>query len=463
MEDKIAAVKGHLANLIEFAIDYFKRLKETYGKGKERKTDIRIFDDIVASKVAMNNAKLYVNREEGFIGTSLKRDEFVTDCSDIDDVIVFRKDGKMMVTKMDSKIFVGKNIIHVAIFKKKDKRTVYNFMYRDGAKGPSYMKRFNVTSVTRDKEYDLTNGNKGSKVLYFTANPNGEAEVVTVNLRAVGSVKKLKWDLDFSDLSVKGRAVRGNTITKYTIKSIEFKSAGVSTLKPRKIWFDEAVQRLNVDDRGDLLGEFKAEDKLLIILQSGKAKAVKPDLSMHFENDMIVLEKWKPNKPISVIYFDGEKERYYVKRFLIEATDKEETLFADHPKSQLEIVATDYRPMAEIVYSKRNIENQTINFEKFIAVKGIKAQGNQLTTNKIKQVNLLEPLPFEEPAPPSSDDIEVIEEQVIEETLPMDVPTIENSSKSELLSKETKKEALLKKAIQKKKENTEDDTQQSLF
>jgi len=463
LEDRIAVVKGHLANLIVFAIDYFKRLKAAYGKGKERKTDIRIFDDIVASKVAMNNAKLYVNREEGFIGTSLKRDEFVTDCSDIDDVIVYRKDGKMTVTKIDAKIFVGKDIIHVAIFKKKDKRTVYNFMYRDGAKGPSYMKRFNVTSVTRDKEYDLTNGNKGSKVLYFSANPNGEAEVVTVNLRAVGSVKKLKWDLDFADLSVKGRAVRGNTITKYTIKSIEFKSAGVSTLKPRKIWFDEAVQRLNVDDRGDLLGEFKAEDKLLIITQSGKAKAVKPDLTMHFENDMIVLEKWKPNKPISMLYFDGEKERYYIKRFLIETTDKEEILFADHPKSQLEIVATDYRPIAEIVYSKRNLENQTINFETFIAVKGIKAQGNQLTTNKIKQVNLLEPLPYEAPEPPSSDDIEVIEEQIIEEMLPMDVPIIENSSESELLSKEIKKEALLKKAIQKKKESTDEDTQQSLF
>ncbi len=463
LEDKIADVKAHLANLIVFTIDYFKRLKDTYGKGKERKTEIRIFDDIVASKVAMNNAKLYVNREEGFIGTSLKRDEFVTDCSDIDDVIIFRKAGKMVVTKIDSKIFVGKDIIHVAVFKKKDKRTVYNFMYRDGAKGASYMKRFNVTSVTRDKEYDITNENKGSKVLYFTANPNGEAEVVTINLRAVGSVKKLKWDIDFADLSVKGRAVRGNTITKYTIKSIDFKSAGVSTLKPRKIWFDEAVQRLNVDDRGDLLGEFKAEDKLLIISQSGKVKAVKPDLAMHFDNDMIVLEKWNPNKPISAIYFDGEKERYYIKRFLIETTDKEEVLFSEHPKSQLEIVATDYRPMAEIVYSKRNIENQNINFETFISVKGIKAQGNQLTTNKIKQVNLLAPLPYDEPLPPSSDDIEVVEEEIIEETLPIDVPTIEKDAVLEVANKEQKKEALIKKAIQKKKEHTDDDTQQSLF
>jgi topoisomerase-4 subunit A len=463
LEEKIEVVKGFLANLITFAIDYFKRLKDTYGKGKERKTEIRIFDDIVASKVAMNNVKLYVNREEGFIGTSLKKDEFVADCSDIDDVIIFRKDGKMMVSKIDSKTFVGKDIIHVAIFKKKDKRTVYNYMYRDGAKGASYMKRFNVTSVTRDKEYDLANGTKGSKVLYFSANPNGEAETVSINLRAIGSVKKLKWDIDFAELTVKGRAVRGNTITKYTIKSVDFKSAGASTLKPRKIWFDDAVQRLNVDARGELLGEFKADDKLLIITQSGKAKAVKPDLAMHFDNDMIVLEKWKPNKPISAIYFDGDKERYYVKRFLIETTDKEDVFITEHPKSQLEIIATDYRPVAEIFYSKRNIENQEIDFEKFISIKGIKAQGNVFTTNKIKQVNLLDALPFEEPEEPVSKEIEVVEEEIVAETLPIDVPTIENNAAAEVATKEDKKAALLKKAIQKKKDNADDETQQSLF
>jgi topoisomerase-4 subunit A len=463
LEDKIAVVKNQLNNLIEFSIDYFKRLKNTYGKGKERKTEIRIFDDIVASKVAMNNAKLYVNREEGFIGTSLKRDEFVTDCSDIDDIIIFRKDGKMMVTKVAAKTFVGKDIIHVAVFKKKDKRTVYNFMYRDGTKGASYMKRFNVTSVTRDKEYHLSNGNKGSIIHYFSANPNGEAEVVTINLRAVGSVKKLKWDIDFADLAVKGRAVRGNIITKYSIRKVEFKAEGASTLKPRKIWFDTAVQRLNVDNRGELLGEFKAEDKLLIITQSGKAKAVKPDLTMHFESDMIVLEKWKPNKPISAIYFDGDKERYYVKRFLIETTDKEEVFISEHPRSQLEIIATDYRPVGEIFYSKRNIERQKIDFENFISVKGIKAQGNVFTTNKIKQVNLLEPLPFKEPEEEKFEEIEVVDEEIIEEILPIDVPTIKNASVLEVPNKESKKQALLKKAIQKKKENTDDDTQQKLF
>tara|TARA_R110002049_G_scaffold63_1_gene349 strand:+ start:5872 stop:8610 length:2739 start_codon:yes stop_codon:yes gene_type:complete len=467
LEDKIAVVKGYLANLIVFAIDYFKRLKETYGKGKERKTEIRIFDDIVASKVAMNNAKLYVNREEGFIGTSLKRDEFVTDCSDIDDIIIFRKDGGMMVTKVDSKTFVGKDIIHVAVFKKKDKRTVYNFMYRDGVKGASYMKRFNVTSVTRDKEYDLTNGSKNSIVHYFSANPNGEAEVVTINLRSVGSVKKLKWDIDFADLSVKGRAVRGNTITKYTIKSVDFKSEGVSTLKPRKIWFDDAVQRLNVDDRGELLGEFKAEDKLLIITQSGKVKAVKPDLAMHFEDDMIVLEKWKPNKPISAIYFDGEKERYYVKRFLIETTDKEEVFISEHPKSQLEIIATDYRPVAEVQFSKRSLDNEEVNFEEFISVKGIKAQGNQLTTDKIKQVNLLEALPFEEETEVSVEDIEVEYEEVVEEKLPIEIPEVETKKPIlEELSAEEKAKIALQKSIARKKaeeKKRDDENQTKLF
>jgi topoisomerase-4 subunit A len=453
LEDKIEEVKNYLANLIEFAIDFFKRLKSTYGKGKERKTEIRIFDDIVATKVVMRNTKLYVNREEGFLGTSLRKDEYVTDCADIDDIIVFKKDGSMMITKVASKTFVGKDIIHVAIFKKNDKRTVYNMMYKDGAKGASYMKRFTVTGVTRDKEYDLANGTKGSKVLYFTENPNGEAEVVTINLRAVGSVKKLKWDIDFSDLAVKGRAVRGNTITKFSIKTVEFKTSGVSTLKPRKIWFDETVQRLNVDDRGELLGEFKAEDKLLIVHQSGKAKAITPNLASHFEDDMIVLEKWKPNKPISAIYFDGDKERYYVKRFLIETVDKEEVFISEHPKSKLEIISTDYRPIAEVIFSKRSIENSNVNFEKLIAVKGIKAQGNQFTTNKIKQINVLESLPFTVPEEIVSEEIEVVEEEIIsEKIIPLEITNLEVvPEKPALISSEEKAKRALQKTIEKKK------------
>jgi topoisomerase-4 subunit A len=341
-------------------------------------------------------------------------------------------------------------------------------MYKDGTKGPSYMKRFTVTGVTRDKAYDLTNGTKGSKVLYFTANPNGEAEVVTINLRAVGSVKKLKWDIDFADLAVKGRGVRGNTITKYSIKKIEFKSAGVSTLKPRKIWFDDTVQRLNVDERGELLGEFTAEDKLLIVHQSGKAKAITPNLASHFEDDMIVLEKWKPNKPLSAIYFDGEKERYYVKRFLIETVDKEEVFISEHPKSKLEIIATDYRPIAEVVFSKRSLDNSSVNFEEFIAVKGIKAQGNQLTTDKIKQVNLLDSLPYDEPEEISSEEIEVVEEEVVsEETLPLEITNLEVvPEKPALISSEEKAKRALQKTIEKKKAEQkakDDENQQKLF
>ncbi len=359
----------------------------------------------------MRNTKLYVNREEGFVGTSLKKDEYIDDCADIDDVIVFRGDGVMTVTKVDSKTFVGKDIIHVAVFKKNDTRTVYNMIYRDGKNGPSYIKRFNVTGVTRDKEYNLTAGNKGSQVLYFTENPNGEAETITINLRAARNIKKLKWDIDFSDLAIKGRGSKGNIVSKHAIRKIELKSEGVSTLKPRKIWFDEIVQRLNVDKRGELLGEFKPEDRLLIINQKGIIKTIKPELTTHFDSDMIVLEKWIPEKPISVIYFDGEKEKYFVKRFMIDNPNKEEVFISEHPKSQLEIVATDFRPMAEVQFSKRNLEPIQLNFEEFIAIKGIKAQGNQLTADKIKQVNMLEPLPYE---PPIIKDVEVNDEEVID-------------------------------------------------
>ncbi len=411
LEEKIALVKKDLANIIDYTINYFKNLKDKFGKGKERKTDIRIFEDIVATKVVMRNSKLYVNRAEGFVGTSLKKDEFVADCADIDDVIVFRSDGKMMVTKVDTKTFVGKNIIHTAVFKKKDKRTIYNMLYKDGKTGYAYMKRFAVTSITRDKEYDLTTGSKGSKVLYFTPNPNGEAEVISINLRAVGLVKKLKWDVDLAELTIKGRASRGNIVTKYPIKKIELKEKGVSTLKPRKIWFDETVQRLNVDERGDLIGEFTADDRLLIINQKGEVKTIIPNLNTHFESDMIVLEKWKPNKPISVVYFDGERDRYYVKRFMIEHPDREEKFISEHAGSKLMIVAMDFRPMAEVIYSKRSLENEIINFEEFIAIKGIKALGNQFTVEKIKDINLLEPLPYSEPV---LEEVELIEEEIIE-------------------------------------------------
>ncbi|SEC34261.1 topoisomerase-4 subunit A [Maribacter dokdonensis] len=418
LQERIAEVKNHLANLIEFAIDYFKNLKETYGKDRGRKTEIRVFDDIEATKVVIRNTKLYVNREEGFVGTSLKRDEYVTDCSDIDDIIVITNEGKMMVSKVDSKTFVGKGIIHVAVFKKKDKRTTYNLIYRDGKGGATYIKRFNVTSITRDRIYELGTGKPGTQVLYFSANPNGEAEVITVLLRQVGSIKKLKWDIDFSDVLIKGRASKGNIVTKYSVKRIELKEKGVSTLKPRKIWFDDVVRRLNVDGRGELLGEFKGDDLLLVINQKGVAKTFLPVLTSHFDDDMIVLEKWIPEKPISAIYWEGEKERFYVKRFLIENENKEELFISEHPKSYLELVSTDWRPMIEIEFpkprGKEAKENESVDIENFIAIKGIKALGNQLITEKVKNINSLEPLPYEPVIPEKTEDIEVVDEQAVE-------------------------------------------------
>jgi topoisomerase IV subunit A len=412
LEGDIEQVKHHLDHLIDFAIDYFSKLKEKYGKGRERQTELRSFDTIEATKVVLRNTKLYVNKEEGFFGTGLKKDEYVADCSDIDDVIVFLRDGKMMVTKVDDKKFVGKDIIHIAVFDKNDKRTIYNMMYRDGKNGSTFIKRFNVSGVTRDKFYDLTQEKAGSLVLYFSANPNGEAETVTVLLRQVGSIKKLKWDINFTDVAIKGRASRGNTVTKYPIKKIELKEKGISTLRPRKVWFDETVQRLNVDGRGELLGEFRPNDRLLVINQSGKLKTIIPELTTHFDEDMLVLEKWHPKKPVSAIYYDGEKDKYFVKRFLVENENKEEIFITEHEKSQLEIVSTDWRPLAEIVFAKNKgvqKENLIIDLEQFISIKGIKALGNQLTSDKLKQVNLLEPLPYEEPIEIIPEEIEVNE------------------------------------------------------
>lgn len=395
LEGKIEAVKHNLANLIDYAIEYFKTIKKKYGAGKERKTEIKLFENIDASKVAVANAKLYVNREEGFIGTSLRKDEFVTDCSDIDDIIIFRKDGVMMVTKVDQKTYVGKGILYVAVFKKGDKRTVYNMIYRDGHKGNTYMKRFNVTSITRDKEYDLTAGNKGSLVLYFTANPNGEAEVVTILLRALQRIKKLKFEIDFSELAIKGRTSKGNIVSKYPVRKVELKEEGVSTLAARKIWFDDSVNRLNADARGGLLGSFKGEDRILEVTQSGHYRLLSFDLSTHFEEDMIMIEKFNPEKPLTAIYFDGEKQRYYVKRFIPELSEKKEIFISDTEGSHLEHLFNESKPRVELVFRKKNgkqKENEEIDLSEFISVKGMKAQGNQLTRDDVKQINRLEPL-----------------------------------------------------------------------
>jgi topoisomerase-4 subunit A len=408
LEADLDQVAYDLAHIVEFAVAYFRRLKKSYGEGKERKTEIKVFADVDARKVVMRNTKLYVSREEGFVGTSLRREEYVTDCADIDDVIVFTADGKMMVTKVESKTFVGKNIIHVAVFKKKDKRTIYNMIYQDGRGGTSYIKRFAVAGVTRDKHYDLTNGSPQSKVHYFSANPNGEAEIVTIHLRQSGVIKKLKWDLDFADLVVKGRGVRGNTVTKYAIKRVELKEEGVSTLKPRNIWFDETVQRLNADERGRLLGAFRGEDRLLIVTQSGVAKTQIPDLSMHFPEDMLLLEKWEPKKPLSAIYFDATKNKYFGKRFLIESPDREEAFVKEGSKIELSWFSAYWRPVCALHFNKpRNADAkppQEVRFEDFIAPKGIKAMGNQLATEKLKKIESKEPLPYTpEPEVPTNE------------------------------------------------------------
>ena len=435
LEDQIAEVKHHLANLIDYAIAYFQRLKKDYGQGRERQTEIRVFDDVDATKVVIRNTKLYVNREEGFVGTSLKRDEYVCDCSDIDDIIVFTKEGKMMVTKVDAKTFIGKNIIHVAVFKKKDKRTIYNMIYRDGKGGPSYVKRFAVTSITRDKEYDMTNGSANSDVHYFSANPNGEAETVTILLRQSGSIKKLKWDLDFADIIIKGRASKGNLVTKYSVKRVELKEKGVSTLKPRKIWFDDTVQRLNVDERGELVGEFRGEDRILIITQAGIVKTIIPEITARFDDDMIIMEKWIPKKPISVIYFDGEKERYFVKRFLVENESKEECFISNHENSHLEIVSTDWKPVADVEFTKERgkdrKDNLEVNLEEFIAVKGINALGNQLTKEKVNQISLLDPIPYEAPEEVPAEEIEVVDETDVSDETKSEVKEEKKESNGE--------------------------------
>lgn len=431
LEGEIENIKYHINNLIDYAISHFKRLKSSYSEGKERKTEIALFDDVDATKVVIRNTKLYVNKSEGFIGTSLRKDEYVCDCSDIDDIIVFTADGKMQVSKVDSKIFIGKNIIHVAVFKKKDQRTIYNLIYKDGQTGTSYIKRFAVTSITRDRVYELTTGSKNSKVLYFSANPNGEAEIVTINLRQVGSVKKLKWDIDFADIIIKGRNSRGNVVSKYSVKRIDLKEKGVSTLKPRKIWYDETVKRLNVDGRGDLIGEFRGEDRLLIINQDGLVKTILPELSSHFDNSMIVLEKWVPKKPITVIHFDGEKEKYFLKRFFIENENKEECVISDHNQSFMELVSTDWKPMLQIVFAKERgkdrKENLEINAENFISIKGIKASGNQLTPYKVNQVNALEPIPYVPPEIKPAAEIDVIDEEEV-----LGQSTLENEDQQKL-------------------------------
>lgn len=425
LEGKMEQVKYDLENLVAYAVAYYQKIQKKYGKDKTRRTELRVFDTIDATKVAVANEKFYINREDGFIGTSLKRDEYLFDCSDIDDIIVFRKNGEMKVVKVEPKTFVGKDILHVAVWKKGDTRTVYNMMYREGRDGATFMKRFSVTSITRNTEYSLASETKGSTVLYFSANPNGEAEIVSVFLKPNPRIRKNKMDIDFSDLAIKGRNAKGNIVTKFAVKKVEMKEEGVSTLAPRKIWFDDTVRRLNVEERGTFLGYFKGDDKILTINSSGEAKLVSFDLMNRFDEEFIVLEKWNPEQPISCIYFDGEKKIYYIKRFLLENTPNVQSFMpSEHPKSFIEFVGTAQGITAEIIYSKdkngKEKEPELVDIDEFIAVKGIKAMGNQLIKEKVKSINISIPEPVEEtPVPeaaekPSASD-EFPEEGVIEE------------------------------------------------
>ncbi|TJZ52421.1 DNA gyrase/topoisomerase IV subunit A [Sphingobacterium olei] len=394
LEEEIKEIKKNLRHLTEYAIDWFEHLRSKYSKGRGRKTELRIFDKVEATQVALANAKLYVNRAEGFIGTHLKKDEFVSDCSDIDEIIVFREDGKYMVTKVQDKVFVGKDIIYVAVFKRGDERTIYNAIYKDGSTGTTYVKRFAVTAVTRDKEYDISKGAKGSKLLYFTANANGEAEVVHVQLKPHTKLRKLAFDLDFAEVAIKGRSSQGNIVSKYPVKKINFKSAGVSTLSGRKIWYDPILKRLNVDERGTFLGEFDGDDKILMIINDGSYELSNFDLNNHFEEKIIRIEKYLPDHIYTAIHQDGKSGTFYVKRFKFDdiPSGKRISFIIDDPKSKLILLTNNTSAVVKLDILKGKTQTpETLEqpLNEIIDLKGMKAQGNRLSFHTVKEIKLL--------------------------------------------------------------------------
>ena len=394
LEEEMEQVDYHLANLITYAIDYYKRIKRLFAKNFPRQTEIRSFASIEASKVVVKNEKLYINRQDGFIGTSLKKDEYVCECSDIDDVILFYRNGKYLITKVPEKAFVGKNIIHIAIFKRNDKRTIYNAVYRDGKDGYIYMKRFAVTGITRDKEYDLTQGKPGSKVLYFSANPNGEAEILKVVLKPRPRIRNLIFEVNMGDLAIKGRGSMGNILTKNTIHKILLKKRGESTLGGRKIWFEEETLRLNVDGRGIYLGEFHGSDQILVITEKGEFYQTNFDLSNHYDNNILVIEKFDPNDVWSAVYYDADQDYYYIKRFQIDNVNRIQSFIGDNPKSYLvKLTKVDY-PRLEIKFGgdDKMREKMIVEVAEFIGVKSFKARGKRLTTYQVSRIKELEPL-----------------------------------------------------------------------
>ncbi len=430
LENEIKEVNHHLKHLNDYAIAWFQKLKDKYGKDRGRKTELRTFDRVEAAQVALANVKLYVNREDGFIGSGLKKDEFVCDCSDLDEIIVFRADGRCLVTKMQDKVFMGKEIIHVAVFKKNDERTVYNMIYKDGQSGTAYIKRFSVLGVTRDKEYDLTKGTKGSKTLYFSANLNGEAEVVNIQLKPHSKLKKLQFDQDFAEIAIKGRSSQGNIITKYPVKKIVLKSKGVSTLSGRKIWYDDILKRLNVDGRGRYLGEFDGDDKILNVLNNGVYELTSFDLSNHFDDKMIRIEKYNPDQVYSVVHYEGKSKNYYVKRFVFEAmaTGKQTSIISDEAGSKLILISSAAQPIVKIEQLKGKAlipETVEINLTDAIDVKGMKAQGNRLSQSEIKTIELIAEHDDEEDVPDPIAETsleEVVEAEKLDEQAGQDLP-----------------------------------------
>lgn len=394
LNDDIAQVEYDLDHLVDYAIAYYERIRMKYAAGRERRTEIRNFDVIQATLVAAANQKLYINREEGFIGTGIKKDEFVCECSDIDDIITFRADGTFMLTKVSEKLFVGKNIIHAAVYKRYDDRTIFNMVYQDGRGGPAMVKRFAVMGVNRDKEYVLTKGKADSKVLYFTANPNGEAEVITVHLRPKPRLKILNFDFDFSTLAIKGRNSIGNILTKNPVRKITLKGEGVSTLSARDLWYDDTVKRINTEQRGKYLGAFEAADKIIAFMKSGHFRIYNCDLSVHFDEDLFEIEKYNPEKTYTVIYFDGELGYHFVKRFNIEYSEKKTSFVGDTPESYMVEFMSEPDPSIELFYITKNLRSkpsEIINLKDFIGVKSHKAKGKRLSNNVIQEIKRIIP------------------------------------------------------------------------
>lgn len=400
LKGEIEEIDNHLAHITDYTINWYEGLKVKYGKNFERKTEIRNFDVIVATKVAEANEKLYINREEGFIGTGLKKDEFVCNCSDIDDVIIFYKDGKYKIVRISDKLFVGKNILYVNIFKKNDKRTIYNVIYRDGKDGAYFIKRFNVTSMIRDREYDVTQGNPGSKIMYFTANPNGEAEVVKVALRPNPRIKKLILERDFSEISIKGRQSMGNLLTRLEVHKISLKHRGGSTLGGRNVWFDYDVLRLNYDGRGEYLGEFHSEDSILVVHKNGEFYTSNFDLNNHYDSDIMILEKYDPEKVWTAVLYDADQQNYpYLKRFCFEQSTKRQNFLGENKQNELLLLTSETYPRINVAFGGHDSfrEPMVVDAGEFVGVKSFKAKGKRLTTFAIDKIEELEPIVREEP------------------------------------------------------------------